>query len=140
MKVIGYMEGTDSVLLTNLMLEGYETIPLANGWDNHGKYIAHVNRTDNIVLVVGYLHKFIPVAREFSIGDDILSSLRAYKIPVVFIVPKDKQARANKFLSNKGVKYHFADPGNVSGKILEILKSHKSSMKKTGARFTTKKK
>lgn len=130
MKVIGYMEGTDSVLLTNLMLEGYETIPLANGWDNHGKYIAHVNRTDNIVLVVGYLHKFIPVAKEFTIGDEILSSLRAHKIPLVFIVPKDKQAQANQHLRGRGLKYDFADPSNITGKIMEILKPHKGAGKK----------
>lgn len=131
MKVVGYMEGTNSELLTNLMLEGYETLPLANGWDNHGKYIAHVNKTDNLILVVGYLHKFIPVAKEFKIGDEILSSLKAYKIPVVFVVPKAKQAKANNFLRGRGLKYEFADPGNLTATVISILKPRKAAKKKT---------
>jgi len=132
MKVVGYMEGTDSELLTNLMLEGYETLPLANGWDNHGKYIAHVNRTDNLALVVGYLHKFIPVSKEFKIGEDMLSSLKAYKIPVVFIVPKSKLRKAGKFIKIKGVRYSFADPGNLTSNILGILRPGKKA--KSGAK------
>ena len=134
MKVVGYMEGTNSELLTNLMLEGYETLPLANGWDNHGKYIAHVNRTDNLNLVVGYLHKFIPVAKEFKIGDEILSSLRAYRIPVVFVVPKAKQAKAKKYLKGKGIKYEFADPGNLTATVISILKPGKAKKRVTKGR------
>ncbi|MEE9555587.1 MAG: hypothetical protein V3W18_14970 [candidate division Zixibacteria bacterium] len=131
MKVVGYMEGTNSELLTNLMLEGYETLPLANGWDNHGKYIAHVNKTDNLNLVVGYLHKFIPVAKEFKIGDEILSSLKAYRVPVIFIVPRAKQAKAKKYLKGKGMKYEFADPGNLTSNVMSILKPRKIAKKKT---------
>ncbi len=134
MKVVGYMEGTNSELLTNLMLEGYETLPLANGWDNHGKYIAHVNKTDNLILVVGYLHKFIPVAKEFKIGDEILSSLRAYKIPVVFVVPKAKQVEAKRYLKGKVIKYEFADPGNLTATVISILKPGKAKKRVTKGR------
>jgi hypothetical protein len=124
------MEGTNSELLTNLMLEGFETLPLANGWDNHGKYIAHVNRTDNVALVVGYLHKFIPVSKEFKIGEDILSSLKAYKIPVVFIVPKTKHEKAKRYLKSKGLKYSLADPTNLTAFVLGILKPRRAARKK----------
>ena len=55
MKTIGYMEGTNSELLTNLLVDGVDTLPLSNGWDNHGKFIAHISRTDHISAVVGYL-------------------------------------------------------------------------------------
>lgn len=130
MKVIGYMEGTNSELLTNLLLEGFETLPLSNGWDNHGKYIAHVSRTDNLALVVGYLHKFIPVAREFRIGEDILSSLKVYRIPAVFIVPKGKQEKAKKFLKGKGVTYEFVDPTDLTRAVLAILKKKRPAKEK----------
>jgi len=130
MKVVGYMEGTNSELLTNLMLEGFETLPLANGWDNHGKYIAHVNRTDNLALVVGYLHKFIPVSKEFKVGDDMLSALKAYKIPVVFIVPKAQQVKAKKFLVGKGIKYEFADPTVLTATVVGRLKGKKKAAAK----------
>jgi len=129
MKIVGYMEGTNSEVMTNLMLEGYETFPLSNGFDNHGKYLAHINRTDNIALVVGYLHKFIPVAKEFSLSD-MLSSLKIYRIPVVFIVPEKKQAKARKIIGGKVAKYHLADPGEITDVVLGILKG-KKKIKKT---------
>jgi len=130
MKVVGYMEGTNSELLTNLLLEGFETLPLSNGWDNHGKYIAHVNRTDNLALVVGYLHKFIPLSREFMIGEDILSSLKIYRIPAIFIVPRGKQERAKKYLKGKGLIYEFADPSDLTRAVLGVLKKKHPAKKK----------
>ena len=33
MKTIGYMEGTDSDFLTNLLVAGVDTLPLSNGWE-----------------------------------------------------------------------------------------------------------
>ncbi len=119
--------------MTNLILEGYDTLPLSNGWDNHGKYIAHINRTDNLVLVVGYLHKFIPVIKEYPAGEDILSSLKAYKIFVVFIIPGGKQAKAKKMLASKGVSYKLASPAGVSKTVMKILEP-KRSVKKARSR------
>jgi hypothetical protein len=131
MKIVGYMEGTNSELLTNLLLEGFETLPLSNGWDNHGKYIAHVNRTDGLALVVGYLHKFIPLSREFMIGEDILASLRIYKIPAIFIVPKGKQEKAKKLLRGKSLIYRFADPSDLTKAVLGVLKKKRTTKRKT---------
>lgn len=129
MKIVGYMEGTNSEVMTNLLLEGYETLPLSNGWDNHGKYLAHINRNDNIAMVIGYLHKFIPVAKEYSLGD-MLSSLKIYKIPIVFIVPKTKQAKAKKLLASKGVKFQFADPSEISKVVFGLLRPKRKMKKK----------
>jgi len=123
MKTVGYTEGTNPEALTNLALEGYETLPLSNGWDNHGKYIAHINPTDNLALVVGYFHKFMPIAKEYSISEEILSSLKIYKIPVVFIVPNDNQAKAKKMLTGKGINYKLCSPTDVSKTVMAILKS-----------------
>lgn len=129
MKIIGYMDGTNSEVLTNLFLDGYETLPLSNGWDNHGKYIAHITRNDNISLIIGYLHKFIPVAKEFDLGD-MFSSIRVYKIPVIFIVPKEKQAKAKKYIP-KGVRYSFADPSEVNKAVRGKVKPKRKTKKKT---------
>ncbi len=131
MRIVGYMEGTNSELLTNLLLEGFETLPLSNGWDNHGKYIAHINRTDGLALVVGYLHKFIPLSREFMIGEDILSSLRIYKIPAIFIVPKGKHEKAKKLLKGKGLIYQFTDPSDLTKAVLGVLKKKRTTKRKT---------
>jgi hypothetical protein len=135
MKIVGYMDGTNSEVMTSLFLEGFETLPLSNGWDGHGKYIAHISRNDNISLVLGYLHKFIPIAKQFDIGD-MFSSIKVYKIPCVFIVPKDRQAKAKKYIP-KGLKYVFADPHEVTKTVMGILRP---SRKKTKAKPKTKKK
>ena len=127
MKIVGYMDGTNSEVLTNLFLEGFETLPLSNGWDNHGKYIAHLSRNDNISLIVGYLHKFIPVMKEFDLGD-MFSSIRVYKIPCVFIVPRNKQQKAAKLLP-KGIKYIFADPGEINAVVMKFLKPQRKTAK-----------
>ncbi len=133
MKIVGYMEGTNPEVLTNLLLEGFETMPLSNGWDNHGRYVAHINRSDNIALVVGYLHKFLPVAKEFSL-DDMMSTLKIYKIPTVLIVPGAKQAKAKKLLAGKAIKYKFADPSEVTKVIIGLLKPRYSAKKKKSRR------
>ena len=75
MKIIGYMLGTDPEVLTQLLLEGYETLPLSNGYDNHGKYITHLTTEDHISLIVGYLHKFLPLASQLAMGDLQLDSV-----------------------------------------------------------------
>lgn len=128
MKIVGYMEGTNSEVLTNLFVAGVETLPLSNSWDNHGKFIAHITRNDDINLVVGYLHKFIPHAKQFDIGD-MFASIRVYKIPVVIVVPKKLQAKAKKKVP-KGLKYTFADPDEITEVILKILKLKKKTTKK----------
>lgn len=120
MKIVGYMEGTDPEVLTKLLLNGYETYPLSNVFDNHGKNITLVTTEDHISLVVGYLHKFIPVAPQFSLTD-ILSSIKVYKIPVIFIVPRDNQEKADKMVSDKGIDYKLVDPADLSKVILEKL-------------------
>lgn len=121
MKTIGYMEGTNSEVLTELLLEGFETIPLSNGWDGHGKNITHLTKADGIGLVVGYIHKFIPVSPDFSLTD-MLAAVKVNKIPIIFIVPKAFQDRAEKLVADMGVNYKLADPSGLIGVILNTLK------------------
>ncbi|MCP4583139.1 MAG: hypothetical protein GY839_16145 [candidate division Zixibacteria bacterium] len=128
MKIVGYMDGTNPEVLTNLFLSGIETLPLSNGWDRNGKYIAHISKNDNVSLIIGYLHKFFPLAKELDMGD-MLSSVKINKIPLLFIVPKDKQEKAKKMLDKKGLKYKFADPKEISDVVVKILKPGKSKKK-----------
>ena len=121
MKIVGYMEGTDPQVLTQLLLEGYETYPLSNVFDNHGKNITLLTTEDHISLIVGYLHKFIPVAPQFSVTD-ILSSVKAYKIPVIFIVPKEVQEKASNMVADKGIDFKIVDPADLSKVLHEALK------------------
>ena len=141
MKTIGYMEGTNSELLTNLLVNGVETLPLSNGWDNHGKFIAHVTRSDNISVVVGYLHKFFAISMGPKVVEEMMSSLKAYKIPTVFIVPKAKQEKARKLLKGMGVNYTLADPGDLTKVVLDAMKKGKpkKAVKKTVKKKAKKK-
>lgn len=120
MKIVGYMEGTNPEVLTQLLIQGYETLPLSNGIDNHGKNIAYVSTEDNITLIVGYLHKFIPIAPGYTLID-VLLSVKVYKIPVLFIVPKEIQDKAESLIADKGINYKFTDPADLSRVIFEIL-------------------
>jgi hypothetical protein len=120
MKIIGYMLGTDPDVLTQLLLEGHETLPLSNGYDNHGKYITHLTTEDHISLIVGYLHKFFPIASQFSMTD-LLKSVKINKIPVIFIVPNEMHDKADKLVANKGIDYKLSDPSDLSKLLLENL-------------------
>ena len=122
MKTVGYMGGTNPEVLTTLLIRGFETIPLSNSWDSHGKYVAHITRHDNLTMVVGWLHKFVPINKELVI-EDALSPLRIYDIPIVFIVPKKLHKQANKILADKDIRYKLADPSDVTNAVLSLLET-----------------
>lgn len=121
MKVLGYLEGTDTGLLTRVVLEGFETLPLSNGWDNHGKHLTLLNPADNISLVVGSFHKFVRL-EDMSIFAAMLSTVKAYKIPVIFITPKDLHEKAAKLIKDKDLKFKFVDPTDLADVVLADLK------------------
>ncbi len=120
MKVLGYLEGTDPNVLTSIVLEGYETLPLSNGWDNHGKHLTLLNPADNISLVVGSLHKFIRLS-DMTIFMAMLATVKAYDIPVIFIVPKAFHAKAQKLIQDKDLRFKFVDSADLTKTILEDL-------------------
>jgi hypothetical protein len=120
-KVLGYLEGTDPNLLTKVVLEGFETLPLSNGWDNHGKHLTLLNPADNISLVVGSLHKFVRL-EDMSIFAAMLATVKAYDIPVIFIVSKDFQTKASKLITDKDLKFKFVDPAELADVVLADLK------------------
>ena len=120
MKVLGYLEGTDSNMLTSVVLEGYETLPLSNGWDNHGKHLTLLNPADNVSLVVGSLHKFLRLS-DMSIFSAMLATVKAYDIPVAFIVPKESHGKAAKLITDKDLRYKFVDPADLTKTVLADL-------------------
>lgn len=98
MAVIGYLEGTPSIFLTQVSLDGFSTLPLGNGWDGHGKYVAHIGPQDNVCLVVGYLHKLLPPPESPLKPADLLFACRRHEIPVLVIAPKEGHAKARELL------------------------------------------
>ncbi|MFX1367495.1 MAG: hypothetical protein ACFFAY_02725 [Promethearchaeota archaeon] len=133
MKIIGYFDGTDSILLTKLVAKGYGTIPIANDWDGAGKIASHIEPGD-VDLIVGYLHKVIAPIREAK-GDpkhvsslyrglkpfDLLYPAKAHGIPALIIAPKEDHKAAKKALGEAADFVTVVTPENAEGKILELL-------------------
>ena len=86
MAIVGYLEGTDPVVLSKLTAQGVQTLPLSNGMDSHGKDINLIAKEDGISVIVGYLHKVVPVTGIDLSIEDVLQNCRAHSIPVFIII------------------------------------------------------
>ncbi|MBD3399563.1 MAG: hypothetical protein GF399_04445 [Candidatus Coatesbacteria bacterium] len=120
MKTIGYLQGIDPDLLTRLNLEGLGTLPLGNGWDNHGKYINHLTPKDGVNAVVGHLHKVIPPEVTNQPRLDILFACLAHDIPVYLIVPDGMQDKAREWLGDEEGRINLIEAKEVMTKLKKI--------------------
>jgi len=100
MPTIGYMEGTDPLTLTRLSAAGIGTMPIGNGFDNHGKFINNLSERDQVDLLVGYLHKFLTTQRQGFLPQDLLQACRESRIPVLVLVPEPDHPLARQALAN----------------------------------------
>lgn len=121
MKIVGYLEGTDSLFLTHLAANGYGTLPLGNGIDNYGKFIKLLTRSDGISLVVAYLHKIMTFPSYPISHRDILYSCKSLGITVIVVVPKIEHNKAEKILEDVINDVILVDPEDLLNKSLEIL-------------------
>ena len=122
MKKIGYMDGTDPLLLSKLAAAGVETVPLGNGYDNAGRYIGYLNPADGIDAVVGYFHKFLPLEGSNICASDLLKPCQIHNVPVYIIVAREDQANAKKIMGDCGPNVKFVDPGEVAGELMKLVK------------------
>jgi hypothetical protein len=125
MSRVGYFEGTDPLLLTKLAAEGVETLPVANTWDGHGKFVNHLSKGE-VNVVVGYLHKIIPAEplRTSSLSlmlDSMLSACKAHEIPVLLIVPATLHEKAKKILGDVGANIQIVAPEGLEAQVRKYL-------------------
>jgi hypothetical protein len=120
-KVIGYLEGTDPLLLTRLAVKGVETFPLSNGVDQHGKKMTLITSADNFSLVIGYLHKILPVSGIPLAPEDLLKACEVYRVPVFLLISKVDTAAAKRTLKNAGDYVTFVDPSEAFRKMVKHL-------------------
>lgn len=113
---VGYFEGTDPLLLAKLAAEGIETLPLANTWDGHGKYVNHLSKGE-VNVVVGYLHKVMPAEQERTGPADLLFACRVHNIPVVLIVPSTVRDKTKKILGDTEANIHIVVPEELEAEI-----------------------
>ncbi len=118
---VGYLSGTDAATLSQLVASGVNTIPLSNGWDNHGKYIDTVTVSDNLGAIIGYFHKLVPPPEASTASSGFLDGARIHKIPVVAVCPANVMTQARKTLGSGGKVLHWATPDQVFDKVMALV-------------------
>jgi len=113
MATVGYLEGVDPLLLTRLAVRGIGTLPISNGFDNHGKFINSVTERDEIDLIVGYLHKVLRTQRQGFLVEDILQACLDCQISVLIIVPQAERSAALDLLGKTGDSVVLVTPDQV---------------------------
>ena len=124
MKTIGYLEGTNPEFLTKLVCMGYNTVPIGNDTDNHGKNIAFISIADKIDLVVGYLHKVSPLPNVTKPLKEFLTPGIIHNIPILLLAPKDSLTYAKKIIAEvtKSGVIKVIDPNELMVEAMKILK------------------
>jgi hypothetical protein len=121
MAIVAYLEGTDPLVLTKLAAQGIGTIPVSNGFDDHGKYVNHLTTQDNVSVVIGYLHKVMPTSVLTLTPRDILFACVTQNIPVLLIVEKPDQAKARTLLGEAADHVRLVDPAELFEAVLETV-------------------
>jgi len=120
-KRVGYFAGTDSRLLTYLICHGYDTIPISNGLDNHGRYVRRINENNRFDLLIGYLHKIWGPEDAETQYQDIFHICRAFRMPLLLEVPRELQDRARGLMQEIPEEVRFVDPTEILEAALAIL-------------------
>lgn len=117
-KKVAYFDGTDSMLLTALVCDGYDTIPVSNGRDNHGHHVRLINDKNRVDLLIGYVHKIIAPdddTREKNdvTAKDLFHTCRILEIPLLLEIPEALQPRAMELLDNPPDIVRLVDPADT---------------------------
>ena len=124
MKNIGYLSDTDCDFLTKMVCEDFETTPLGNREDRHGKDVSFISIYDEIDIIIGYFHKFTSMPKDTKSFKDHLTPGIIHNIPMLLLVPTDAQSDAKKIMKdatdNPNIK--LVDPQNLYDETLNILK------------------
>lgn len=113
MATVGYLQGVDALLLTRLAVQGVGTMPISNGFDNHGKFINSITERDGISLVIGHLHKVLRTQRQGYPVEDILEACFACGIPVLIVVPSADQDAAERILGEVAERVVLVSPDRL---------------------------
>jgi len=122
-KVVGYFEGTDPAVLTSLICDDCDTIPISNGFDNYGQHIRLLNEENKVDLLVGYLHKIIAPAGADTQAADMMHVCETYQIPFLLIVPEELHHCARRHLEHWPDQVQFVDPAKLLEEALRVLKT-----------------
>jgi hypothetical protein len=126
-KVVGYFEGTDSTLLTDLVCDGYDTVPISNGFDNHGMHVRIINNENRVDALIGYVHKVYAAEDGVASGgvtyQDIFHVVRTFEIPLLLEVEDALQEKARALFTDVPDVVQFVDPKQMFPTIKDVLKN-----------------
>jgi hypothetical protein len=120
-KSVGYFEGTDSRLLTRLIMSGFDTLPLSNGSDHHGKSVTLINNQNKYDLLIGYLHKIAAAEDDAIQTHHIFHICKTYGIPLLLEVPERLQDAARRVIADAPPIVELLDPADTLDRALELL-------------------
>ncbi|MDH3707534.1 MAG: hypothetical protein OES57_15815 [Acidimicrobiia bacterium] len=115
-KRVAYFDGVDAVVLTALICEGSDTIPIANGLDNHGQHARLINDQNRYDLVIAPLHKiYAPEDHdpETVTFQDIFRICRTYSIPLLVGVDRSLHDAARELLGDPPEIVRLVDPSDM---------------------------
>jgi hypothetical protein len=120
-KSVGYFEGTDSTLLTHLIMSGFDTLPVSNGSDHHGKSVTLVNSQSKYDLLIGYLHKIAAAENDDIQTHHIFHICKTYGIPLLLEVPEHLQSAARNVIPDAPSNVELLDPADTLNRAFELL-------------------
>jgi hypothetical protein len=124
-KVIGYFDGTDSALLTDLVCDGYDTLPISNGFDNHGMHVRIINNENRVDVLIAYLHKIYSPKDATPAGavtyQDVFHVCRTFDVPLILEVARERHDKARALLLDAPPCVRFVDPSDTLNVVREIL-------------------
>lgn len=120
-KSVGYFKGTDSTLLTNLVLSGYDTVPISNGLDHHGMSVTRIDNQNRHDLLIGYPHKITAQDDDDVQVQDIFHICRTYSIPLLLEVPTGLHEATRALIPNAPPVVELLDPADTLARALELL-------------------
>ena len=123
MPIVGYFEGTDPHILSRLTAQGIQTLPLSNGLDMHGRNVAELTNADGVSVVVGYLHKVVPVKGIDLTVKDIISNCQTNAIPFCVVINEGDDVRAEKLLGEFAAFVQLTTPSKMFDKIVAMIDS-----------------
>jgi len=120
-KSVGYFEGTDSALLTSLLCAGYDTLPVSNGVDYHGKNVRRINQQEKYDILIGYPHKiYAPLDYDMPY-QDVFRICKTYGIPLLLEVPVALHDKAKNLMPDAPSVVEFLDPAEILDRALVLL-------------------
>ena len=124
-KIVGYFDGTDSALLTDLVCDGYDTLPISNGFDNHGMHVRIINNENRVDVLVAYVHKIYSPEGSTPPGavtyQDVFHVCRTFNIPLVLEVDADLHDKARALFVDAPPSVQYADPRETLSTVRRIL-------------------